>query len=296
MPTTDTSDSSFDDDIDYDVYSLWSKKELRREGMIDLIRSAGRVSKQAEEMNKYWSTQNSSSRSWLQAYTIVVGRILVQKVGKLNQQVRLLKEEAAGREALARGARGQRVHTTPKNITPSTAAGPARKRARKPSPSARLRIDGMGKKTAHTQSQGGGEEGEAGGEEEPTAAAATLSFEAVCAAVGTEDSHVLDPPRCLRMPAIAAYHDAGGAYPAEERSSRQQPLANGFLITRNPFGRNQPQANKDLKAITLIAQTQLILRGVRDAIVPFKHANKHGQQTESPKASPRAHGEQQADH
>ena len=89
MPTTDTSDSSFDDDIDYDVYSLWSKKELRREGMIDLIRSAGRVSKSAKKLDDKLSTQKSSiSRHQLEAYTVEVGRILVQRVGKLNQQVK----------------------------------------------------------------------------------------------------------------------------------------------------------------------------------------------------------------
>ena len=275
--TTKVARASAEDDIN----DLCLDEEKWREDMIDLIRSAGRVSKSAKKLDDKLSTQKSSiSRHQLEAYTVEVGRILVQRVGKLNQQVKRLKEKAADGESEAtveragagRVLRGapeatdaagtpvgdrQRVHTTSKNSTPSTAAGPHKR-----------------KKTAHTQSRGGEEEGEAGGEEEPTAAATTLSFKAVCAAVGTEDSHVLDPQRCLRMPAIAAYHDAGGAYPAEGRSSRQQPLANGFLITCNPFGRNQPQANKDLKAITLIAQTQLILRGVRDAIVPFKHANK----------------------
>ena len=278
--TTKVARASAEDHIN----DLCLDEEKCWEGMIDLIKSAGAVSKKAKTLDDKLSTQKSSiSRLKLEAYTVEVGRILVQRVGKLNQQVKRLKEKAADGESEAtvvradagRVLRGapeatdaagtpvgdrQRVHTTSKNSTPSTAAGP-RKR----------------KKTAHTQSRGGEEEGEAGGEEEPTATAATLKaawFKAVCAAVGTEDSHVSDPQRSLRTPAIAAYHAAGGAYPAEGRSSRQQPLANGFLITRNPFGRNQPQANKDLKAITLIAQTQLILRGVRDAIVPFKHANK----------------------
>ena len=292
--TTKVARASAEDHIN----DLCLDEEKCWEGMIDLIKSAGAVSKKAKTLDDKLSTQKSSiSRLKLEAYTVEVGRILVQRVGKLNQQVKRLKEKAADGESEAtveragagRVLRGapeatdaagtpvgdrQRVHTTSKNSTLSTAAGPHKRKKSKNSTPSTAAGPRKRKKTAHTQSRGGEEEGEAGGEEEPTAAATTLSFKAVCAAVGTEDSHVLDPQRCLRMPAIAAYHDAGGAYPAEGRSSRQQPLANGFLITCNPFGRNQPQANKDLKAITLIAQTQLILRGVRDAIVPFKHANK----------------------
>ena len=83
--TTKVARASAEDDIN----DLCLDEEKWREDMIDLIRSAGRVSKSAKKLDDKLSTQKSSiSRHQLEAYTVEVGRILVQRVGKLNQQVK----------------------------------------------------------------------------------------------------------------------------------------------------------------------------------------------------------------
>ena len=83
--TTKVARASAEDDIN----DLCLDEEKCWECMIDLIKSAGAVSKKAKTLDDKLSTQKSSiSRLKLEAYTVEVGRILVQRVGKLNQQVK----------------------------------------------------------------------------------------------------------------------------------------------------------------------------------------------------------------